>query len=365
MPTMPAARVRAGTAAACGALALIAACSGAPDRAPSASPSSQATGLAGQAGPQPAATTALAAQLAPAQARQAFEAFFPRFDAMVTHHRVARVPRLTVGAEEQVRAFGTRHGTGLPPLAQESERFYVPRVTSYPRWFVEEAATHSHGAAGGDAFVMVQSRRGGPWQEADTLTWSGPRPAQLSGISVSHGYATTVFPDHASLAVSPGQLPGQYTRLISRTADAASSPFAASDATTGWIASQQKVVKGAPSKGWQVSFGFSAPAIPAYALRTTSGGAVVFFAFGQASTWTARSSAPKFSAAANSFDGRMPLEVALEAGLSSPAVRPGTKFASSYVFESAALDPPRGQGKVSLLPSALDGGGITSAAKVS
>ena len=166
MPTMPAARVRAGTAAACGALALIAACSGAPDRAPSASPSSQATGLAGQAGPQPAATTALAAQLAPAQARQAFEAFFPRFDAMVTHHRVARVPRLTVGAEEQVRAFGTRHGTGLPPLAQESERFYVPRVTSYPRWFVEEAATHSHGAAGGDAFVMVQSRRGGPWQEA-------------------------------------------------------------------------------------------------------------------------------------------------------------------------------------------------------
>jgi hypothetical protein len=61
----------------------------------------------------------------------------------------------------------------------------------------------------------------------------------------------------------------------------------------------------------------------------------------------------------------MPLDVALEAGLSSPTVRPGTRFASTYTFESVALDPPRGQGKVSLLLAALDGGGITSAARVS
>ena len=364
MRKMPAARAGAGVTVACGVLALITSCSSSPRPAhgPSAAPNSHATASGTTAAsPAPAAP---AAQLTPAQARQAFAAFFPRYDAMVSTHDVTQVPQLTTGAEAQVRAFGVGKQTGLPAPAQMTERFYVPRLAAYPRWFVEQGTTRSHGAPGGDLFVMVQSRPGGPWQEAHTLMWTGPAPAPLPGISTDpDGYATAVVPGETSLVTGPGQLPVQYALLISGRAGAASSRYAPGDATTGWIASQQTAVQGAPAAGWQVSFGYTAPAVPAYALRTTAGGALVFFAFDQASTWTARSSAPKFSVAANSFDGRMPVNVAFDAGLNGPQVRPGTRFASTYRFESLALDPARRHGKISLLPSALNGGGITSAAK--
>jgi hypothetical protein len=302
----------------------------------------------------------VAAQLTPGQARQAFTAFFPRYDAMVSRHDAAQVGQLTVGAEAMVRAFSARKQTGLPVAAQVTERFYLPRVTTYPRWFVEQGTTRF----GGNLFVMVQSQPGGPWREAQTLSWSGAAPAQLSGISVDRqGYAAAVAPGQTSLAVPPGRLPAQYVQLVGGTPGAASALYAAGDATAGWIATQRRVVTEAPADGWQVSFSYAVPA-PAYALRTTAGGAVVFFSFDQASMWTARSSSPKFSGGAIAFDGRMPLDVAMNAGgLTSLHVRPGTRYASTYLFEPLALDPARGHGKISLLPSAFDGGGFTYAAK--
>ena len=117
----------------------------------------------------------------------------------------------------------------------------------------------------------------------------------------------------------------------------------------------------APSDGWHASFSYSAPDIPAYALRTRDGGALVFFALAQNSSWTTTSSKPKFSGGPNAFDGRMPITVAIDAGLSNPSIRPGTRFTSTYVFETMAVDPARGRGKIALLSPTFDGGGVISA----
>jgi hypothetical protein len=349
------------SAASCALLALLmlsAACS-----SPSGPPGGKAGSPGGTPGSTPSGTSgAPAPQLTPAQARQAFNAFLPSFNAMLRNHDAKLVPQLTVGAETQVQTFAARNAAGLPVPAQVSDQFYVPRLSSYPRWFAAIGTTRSQGTSGGDLFLMVQSRHGGPWQEAEVMTWFGPAAAQLSGIAVDpQGYATAVDPAATSLAIPPGQLPAQYTQFIGGAQGASSSVFAPGDATTGWIAGKRTVVTAAPAKGWQASFAYTVPALPVFALRTTSGGALVFFAFDQDSAWTAKSTSPHFAGGVNSVDGRMPLILAVEAGLNSPHVRQGTRINSTQRHETLAVDPASGHGQISLLPSELDGGGVTSA----
>jgi hypothetical protein len=348
----------------CGVLALGTACSNAsgPVHHPPSPNGTSAAGGTGTASSIPAASPAAAAsQLTPAEARQAFNAFFPRYAVMVKHHSAGQVASLTVGAQAQVTAFSAAKGAGLAPVAQQTERFYVPRGTVYPRWFAEVGTTRSHGASGGDAFVMVQSQQGGPWRVADTFFWTGPTPAQLAAISVdARGYATAVPPGDTSVVTPPGQLPAQYALVIGATGGA-SRLYAPGDPTTAWAAVQHQIVRGAPAEGWRVGFGYAVPADSEYALRA-SGGAVVFFAFSQHSTWQVRSASPRFSGGATPFDGRMPLIDALDAGLSNLHPRVGTRFTSTYMFEPLAFDPARGGGKISLMDHELDGGGISSAA---
>jgi hypothetical protein len=356
----PGARAATAGAIICSVLVLGTACSSSPGAAHHPSTSSPGTSTAG--GTATASPSAAAGpQLTPAQAKRAFTAFFPRYTAMVKDHTAAQVSSLTLGAQAQVAAFGAAKKIGLAPTAQKSARFYVPQVTTYPRWFVEVGATRSGGASGGDAFVMVQSQPGSPWRAVDTLSWTGSAPAQLAGISVnSQGYATAVPPSDTALVTPPGQLPSQYTQLVAGTGGA-SARYVPGDPTTEWAAVQQQIVRGAPAQGWRVSFGYTVPAGSEYALRTSSGGAVVFFAFSQSSIWQSRSSSPKFSGGATAFNGRMPISLAVDAGLSTLRPKVGTKIASTYVFEPLALDPAQGSGKISLMDHELDGGGLSSA----
>jgi len=341
----------------CGVLALGTACTNSPG--PADHPSSGRPSAASS--PSAPRSTAVS-QLTPAEARRAFNAFFPRYAAMVKHHAVGRVASLAVGAQAQVMAFSAAKGAGLAPGTQLTERFYVPPMTAYPRWFAEVGTTRSHGASGGDAFVMVQSQPAGPWRVADTFSWAGQAPAQLAAISVdAHGYATAVPPGDTSLVTPPGQLPAQYAQVVGGTGSA-SRLYAAGDPTTAWAAVQHQVVSKAPAEGWRVDgFGYAVPAGSEYALRAGDGGAVVFFAFSQRSTWQVGSASPRFSAGATPFDGRLPITYALDAGLSSPRPRIGTRITSTYVFEPLALDPAGGDGKISLMDHDFDGGGLTSA----
>lgn len=364
MHNRSATRTMAAGAVCCGVLALGTACSNSPGPAshPSALPGRASSAGGGAASGTPAASPAAAAsQLTPAQARQAFTAFFPRYAATVKHHAAGQVASLALGAQAQVMAFNAAKGAGLAPAAQLTERFYVPRIKTYPRWFAEVGTTRANGASGGDVFVMVQSQPASPWRVADTFFWTGPAPAQLAAISVdAHGYAAAVLPGDTSVVTPPGQLPAQYAQVVGGTGDA-SRLYAPGDPTTAWAAAQHQVARGAPAKGWRVGFDYAVPAGSEYALRAASGGAVVFFAFSQRGTWQVRSASPRFSGGAIPFDGRMPIIDAVDAGLSSPHPRIGTRITSTYVFEPLALDPARGGGKISLMDHEFDGGGLSSA----
>ena len=75
------------------------------------------------------------AQLTPAQAHVAFARFLPAFrSARHSHHQQAELDLVT-GAELSAvqRLPGLALGPTIPALT--GKRFYVPRLTGYPRWF--------------------------------------------------------------------------------------------------------------------------------------------------------------------------------------------------------------------------------------
>jgi hypothetical protein len=349
MPKTPAATAAA--AFACAALMLTTACSS-PAPHPLAAPGSTT------AARSPAAR---AAQLTPAQARQAFGALLPKYAAMVKGHVRGQVTTLTTGAQAQVMAFETAHNEGFTTPAQLSERFYVPRLAGYPRWFAEVGTTRTFGVAGGDVFIVAQSHPAGPWQVADTSLWDGATLAQTAAIALdAQGYATAVPPADTTLVTPPGQLPAQYAHLLAGTASPASSRYAAGDATSQWAATQQQVIRQAPADGWRVSFSYTVPPGTEYALAARGGGAVVFFAFAQSSTWVSTSQAPKFSGGGMAYTGQMPVITAVDAGLTTMHPRVGTEITSTYLCEPVALDPPH-NGQISMMERDLDGGGPSAA----
>lgn len=300
-------------------------------------------------------------QLTLGQARQAFNAFFPAYRAMIKTHDTKAALDLTTGAEGRVQQFGTAHELGLPVNGPMSETLYVPRLRGYPRWFVATGTIRSGPSVNvGQLFVVVQARQGAAWRAAEALTWFGPPGIPLSSIATdARGYATAVPADDSGLLTPPAQLPARYGELLG-AADSASL-FAAGDGTTGWTARQRQVVADASANGWQVRFGYRGWTAPIFALATKNGGALVFFGFDQNSAWTATSPTPRFSGGVSSFDGRMPIDLAVLAGLSSPRLKPGTRIDGTYTYETAAFDPPRGAGRISLPSSDVLGGGVTRA----
>lgn len=337
---------------ACGVLALTTACSSSSGSHPSSggktsqSPSTSSV-------PSGSASGAAASQLTMAQAKQAFDALLPRYNQMAKKGSTAMVGQLTVDAEAAVQGFGTKSGGSLPAATPQAEKYYVPRLTSYPRWFVVAGSTRVYGSAGGDAFVVVQSQQGAPWRMAQVQSWIGPASPALSQIAVdSQGYATAVAPDVTSLMTPPGQLGAQYTQLAGGGSGAASSLFAAGPAGAYPMAPPRSGPDSPASAGWDFSAAFSAPSLPVFALRTTGNGAVVFFSFAESQTWVAKSSSAKFSS------GGIPLVTAVQAGLRNTHVQAGARITLTELHETYGVDPARGQGKISV--SDLASSGLTA-----
>ncbi len=74
-------------------------------------------------------------QLSPAQARQVFARFLAAFKQVQLTRSAAAARRLATGPEEEAQNF--QPGFVGPQLTVlTDERFYVPRLGGYPRWFV-------------------------------------------------------------------------------------------------------------------------------------------------------------------------------------------------------------------------------------
>jgi hypothetical protein len=183
-----------------------------------------------------------------------------------------------------------RMGTAqaYPELSFAGPSFYIPRLASYPHWFVTRGTwtdlTGPKATAPG-YLLFDQAGPGQPWLVVNEPNLTGGSTPQ---IALSGGYAQAVSASTASeLVVSPASLPQD-------TASQLDGQQTAGFSLTGVGSLQDQHDK----LFWQARLpsGSTAslkhtPAGSVFALRTTGGGALVFYAENVALTLTGASSA--------------------------------------------------------------------------
>ena len=167
------------------------------------------------------------------------------------------------------------------PFQLADTTYYIPRLPqgSYPRWFaVKSTYVTADGKNLGTAYVVfAQNAAGAPWKD---VTEPDILPGQaLPQIAVdSTGYAQSVAPDDGGLDVAPGKI-GQVTAEWLDQLAASKSDSVIKDESGNLTDLQDEVFwrsgqGGAPMDATDVH---SAPAGQIFALKTTSGGALVFY----------------------------------------------------------------------------------------
>jgi hypothetical protein len=152
------------------------------------------------------------------------------------------------------------------PFTYSRPSYYIPRQDGYPKWFAVDAISGNTR----HALLFVQDRAGGPW-----LLTADPFPSSpLTGVNLDKdGYATAVSARDTEAAIQPGKVAGAHAALLSTgTGGMAAGPYTSEsrDALT-------KVQTELRKRGVTLTSGFAPDQQRSFALRTTGGGALVWY----------------------------------------------------------------------------------------
>ena len=231
-------------------------------------------------------------------------------------------------------ALGQSSRTAYVPFDLTGTTYYIPRLPqdSYPRWFAIKSTyvTMADGKNLGPAYlVFAQDSAGMPWKDV-------MEPDILPGQSLpeiaadSSGYAQSVAPDGAGLNLAPDKI-GQVTAEWLDQVASNKSDSVIKDESGNLTDLQDEVFwrSGEGGTAMNATDAHSAPAGQVFALRTTSGGALVFYATAAQLTLT--------SADGDAIGG---LNIP---GYYSPANSAGLTSATvGYVEQFATYIPPSG-----------------------
>jgi hypothetical protein len=292
-------------------------------------------------------------QLTVAQARAAFDSFWPRFEQLAVDFSPAAARRLAVGAELQAQLF-FRGQSGPTITGLTREKFYVPRLAGYPRWFwaTGQDTGSSHD---GHLFVMVQSAPSAPWQTAMALYDVGSSARMLHYLAATitvdaQGYAEAVPLGDASLDVTPAAMPASYASYLDEAASRRTARlFQAGPNTTGYIALDRQTSSGARQYGWRDTDHQAPAQLPVYALRLRTDGAIVIFATYDTSGWIARSSSAALPAQPSGSEAHYVPPGFVVQGLGVSSVRAGARLTVTAVDRVLAFVQPRKVGYIYVL----------------
>jgi len=300
-----------------------------------------------------------APQLTVGQASQVFTSFLPRYNQMLTTTNRSLVTQVTAGAESAMNQLRDQEGISSSDTAisMKSPEFYVPQLSVYPRWFVVTGQEEQGGVSFPGAFVLDQDQPGGPWREAVYVSDSVP-PYTALPVTIAtngQGYATAVTAG-SGLGLSPGELGAAYAQYLNLGPQPAPG-FASGVNTSGQLSFDATFQSQANRNGWQVKISYVPAGWPVYALRTSDGGALVFYDVAVDKSWAATSSAAGFSDGI--LEPYMPsTHLAAIAGVSSARANSGEQLVEDGVQEAIGVIPPSGQGAITV--TAYDGGGDVS-----
>jgi hypothetical protein len=292
-------------------------------------------------------------QLTIAEARQAFTAFLPRFNRLPQDYTAAAARSVTTDAELQAQLFFK--GTSGPPITKlTQENFYIPRLTGYPRWFWV-AGQQGGSRAAGHLFVMVQSAPSAPWKTAAALYDLDSAAHMVHYLAEtitrdSSGYGAAVPPGDPALDVSPSAMPATYASYLDQRAPrSVKRLFQPGPNTTGYISFDNEASRGAGQYGWRDTDHQTPARLPVYALRLSTGGAVVIFSTYDTTGWEAESSSAALPAQPSEPEGNYVPPAFVIQGLGISSVKTGTRLTASSVDRVLAFVQPRGTGFIYVL----------------
>lgn len=178
-------------------------------------------------------------------------------------------------------ALGQSNRASYVPFELTGTTYYIPRLpqNSYPRWFAVRGSyvTMAGKSLGSAYLVFAQDSAGAPWKdvvEPDIL----PGQALRQIATDSGGYAQSVAPDAAGLNVAPGEIGKVTAAWLDKVASSTSN--SAIDNQAGNLTDLKDEVfwrSGEGGTALDATDTHSVPADSVFALKTTSGGALVFY----------------------------------------------------------------------------------------
>ncbi len=178
-------------------------------------------------------------------------------------------------------ALGQPSRAAYVPFKLTGTTYYIPRLprNSYPRWFAVRGSyvTMAGKNLGSAYLVFAQNSAGAPWKdvvEPDIL----PGQALPQIATDSGGYAQSVAPDATGLNVAPDKIAKVTADWLDTIASRPSN--SAIDDQAGNLTDLKDEVfwrSGEGGTALDATDTHSVPAGPVFALKTTSGGALVFY----------------------------------------------------------------------------------------
>lgn len=156
---------------------------------------------------------------------------------------------------------------------------YVPKLTTYPLWFIATAPERpaTGGPAGTAVMVFDRPDAETTWALDGTVLLSKDAPALNVAVNQA-GYATALATTDTALSLRPDVVGAIHATVAD---DGPSSPAAAAvvagPLTTGIYTANAAIGRQAAAHGESYSWEMEGTSYPIFALRTTDGGALVFY----------------------------------------------------------------------------------------
>ncbi|MQA97285.1 MAG: hypothetical protein GEV11_22570 [Streptosporangiales bacterium] len=157
----------------------------------------------------------------------------------------------------------------------------VPMMSNYPKWFAAPVRSKVPGESGEyeDLMIFVQEKEGAPWLAASSATVD-PEVEEVLGSAVKPETVPEVADaNDGGLVMPPAKLPAAHAHAIRYGAKSPQTDrFSGSQDTTDEYKLLMEAHTFFKKSRWAGKTTVSAAPHPSYALRTQSGGALVFYA---------------------------------------------------------------------------------------
>ncbi len=228
-----------------------------------------------------ATTTAAGPTLATAQ--KVFDSYVTANKVAVANHDQLLAESLTSSAQVNILqaqyAMASSTGTAVTAPSYGKPTLYVPKLTTYPQWFIAAAPEkRAHGGTAQTA-VLVFDRQdaSSSWVLDGTVHLAKGSP----GLNVKldrNGYASPLATTDKSLLFRPDEVGAMQASLVD---DGPSSPATkvveSGPQTTGYYRTNAAYAAKVRPGHWVYAWQMEGTSYPFFALRTTDGGAIVFY----------------------------------------------------------------------------------------